>query len=201
MSTSTSSPNDSDSLDPRDHVVGGTFLPMQDHDMMTMCNMDSSSSSSTSMQAMAVNSNTLFDPFYMLDNRYDKAHADDIVLNPTCFPHLPNLEVNQEHYGDYGNLEGGHKMGLEGDLFLPPLESRSIENNLNGQLVADNISKKSISNYHFHNSCFNNTEIGFKVYEEEDMFGYGNNVGRGENVRVGEWDFDGFMQDISSFLS
>ncbi|KAM1443332.1 hypothetical protein ACFX2I_039622 [Malus domestica] len=205
MSTSTSSPNDSDSSDPRDPVVGGTFMPMHDHDMMTMYNMDSSSSSSTSMHAMAVNSNTLFNPFYMLDNRYDMAHADDVVVNPTCFPHLPNIGDNQGHYGDYGNLEGGHKMGLEGDLFLPPLESRSIKNNLNGQLVADNISNKnsSINNYHFHNSCFNNTElIGFKVDEEEDMFGFGNiNGGQGENVRVGEWDFEGFMLDTSSFLS
>ncbi|VVA33980.1 PREDICTED: mRNAion [Prunus dulcis] len=201
ISTSISSPNDSDSSEPRDvNITGGTtFMPMHDHEMMTMTmyNMDSSSSSSASMQAMFVNSNTLFDPFSMLDHRYDMAHADATLnVNPTCLANLPNIG-DQGYYGDCGNLGAGHKMGLEGDLCVPALESRSVESNVNGQ-VAENISK-TINN-HFHNNCFNNTTemIGFKV--DEDMLGFGNN-GHGENLRMGEWDFEGFMQDISSFLS
>ncbi|KAH0981542.1 hypothetical protein GBA52_008719 [Prunus armeniaca] len=200
ISTSLSSPNDSDSSEPRDvNITGGTLMPMHDHDMMTMTmyNMDSSSPSSASMQAMFVNSNTLFDPFSMLDHRYDMAHADATLnVNPTCLANLPNIG-DQGYYGDCGNLGAGHKMGLEGDLCVPALESRSVESNMNGQ-VAENISK-TINN-HFHNNCFNNTTemIGFKV--DEDMLGFGNN-GHGENLRMGEWDFEGFMQDISSFLS
>lgn len=199
ISTSTSSPNESDhSSEPNVNIAGAptTFIPMHnEHDMlMSMMYMDSSSSSSsTSMQAI---NNNAFDPsFSMLDSSTLLNY-----VNPTCLTQLP-----EGQYGDYGNyLEAGHKMGIEGDLCLPPLETsrRSLLENNNGQVV-DNISNNNIIN-HFHNNnnnnCFNNTAstMSFKL-DDGDIFGQAE---AGGNLRMGEeWDFEGFMQDISCFLS
>ncbi|TYH58898.1 hypothetical protein ES332_D08G186900v1 [Gossypium tomentosum] len=67
--STSSSPNNSDSSEPRD-VVGGIF-PLHEHHAMTFC-MDSISSSSTiSMPPMGTGNQ--FDPFPLLNiNRYDK---------------------------------------------------------------------------------------------------------------------------------
>ncbi|KAG6761090.1 hypothetical protein POTOM_034284 [Populus tomentosa] len=190
--TSTSSPNDSDSSEPRDHAIGN-IMPMHDPDIMTLC-MDSSSSSSISMQGM-ITSNQ-FDSFSMLNNRYDVTGAASLFDMPTC---LTQVGMGDGFYGDhYGILEANNKTGLESDLSLPPLESRSFEEN---NTVSDNrIGIKSNSNNCFDNTCFdntcfNNTDQRFKV---EDMLGLENHW-QGENLRMGEWDFEGLMENITSF--
>ncbi|KAJ6896066.1 transcription factor MYB83-like [Populus alba x Populus x berolinensis] len=190
--TSTSSPNDSDSSEPRDHAIGN-IMPMHDPDIMTLC-MDSSSSSSISMQGM-ITSNQ-FDSFSMLNNRYDVTGAASLFDMPTC---LTQAGMGDGFYGDhYGILEANNKTGLESDLSLPPLESRSFEEN---NTVSDNrVAMKSNSNNCFDNTCFdntcfNNTDQRFKV---EDMLGLENHW-QGENLRMGEWDFEGLMENITSF--
>ncbi|KAJ6984838.1 transcription factor MYB83-like [Populus alba x Populus x berolinensis] len=190
--TSTSSPNDSDSSEPRDHAIGN-IMPMHDPDIMTLC-MDSSSSSSISMQGM-ITSNQ-FDSFSMLNNRYDVTGAASLFDMPTC---LTQVGMGDGFYGDhYGILEATNKTGLESDLSLPPLESRSFEEN---NTVSDNrVAMKSNSNNCFDNTCFdntcfNNTDQRFKV---EDMLGLENHW-QEENLRMGEWDFEGLMENITSF--
>ncbi|KAI4323402.1 hypothetical protein L6164_023012 [Bauhinia variegata] len=184
---STTSPNNSDSSEPTRDVLGG-IMPINEHDLMAMCMDSSSSSSSSSMQAM-VFANQL-DPFSMLNNRYDMANAASFADMSAC---LSQVGMVDGLYGDYGMIEP-NKMGLERDLSLPPLESRSIEDN------GAPIDVKSHNN-HINNSCFNNTDqIQNHNSKVEDLFGFGNH-GQGENFRMGEWDFEGLMQDISSFPS
>ncbi|GMY22423.1 transcription factor MYB83 [Fagus crenata] len=177
----TTSPNDSDSSEPRD-VIGGV-TPLHEHDLMNMCLDTFSSSSNYSMQNLVTGSH--LDPFPMLDNCYDMTGAAGIFNVPTSL--TTQVGKGDGFYGDYGILEPNN-MGLERDLSLPPLESRSIEEN---NAMVD---MKS-NNNHFNNDCFNNTDQGFKV---ENMFGCGNH-GQGENLKIGEWDFEGLMQDLSSF--
>ncbi|KAM5552308.1 transcription factor MYB46-like [Rosa sericea] len=197
ISTSTSSPNESDhSSEPNVNIGGATpFIPMHnEHDMlMSMMYMDSSSSSSSA--SMQVINNSTFAPnFSVLDS--------SSLLNYVNHTGLTQLPEGQ--YGDYGNyLEAGHKMGIEGDLCLPHLETsrRSLLENNNGQVV-DNISNNNINHFHNdnNNNCFTNTasNMSFKV-DDGDIFGQAE---AGGSLRVGEeWDFEGFMQDISCFLS
>ncbi|KAK4591889.1 hypothetical protein RGQ29_016378 [Quercus rubra] len=179
--TFSTSTNDSDSSEPRD-VIGVT--PLHDHDIMNMC-MDTFSSSSNSMQTL-VTAGSHLDPFSMLDNCYDMTGAAGLFNVPTSS--TPQVGKGDGFYGDYGIL-GPNNMGLERDLSLPPLESRSIEEN---NAMVD---MKSTNNHFNNNGCFNNTSESFKV---ENMFGFGN-YGQGENLKMGEWDFEGLMQDLSSF--
>ncbi|KAG6679680.1 hypothetical protein I3842_13G004400 [Carya illinoinensis] len=123
-------------------------------------------------------------------------HEHDIMnmsglfnMQPTT---LAEFGTGNGLYGsDYHGILKPNSMGLERDLSLPPLESRSSieENN------AHEVDEKSINN-HFNNGCFNITE-SFKI---ENMCGFGNH-GQGENLKVGEWDFEGLMQDLSSLIS
>ncbi|KAK7821187.1 transcription factor myb83 [Quercus suber] len=179
--TFSTSTNDSDSSEPRD-VIGVT--PLNEHDIMNMC-MDTFSSSSNSMQTLVTAGGHL-DPFSMLDNCYDMTGAAGLFNVPTSL--TPQVGKGDGFYGDYGIL-GPNIMGLERDLSLPPLESRSIEEN---NAMVD---MKSTNNHFNNNGCFNNTSESFKV---ENMFGFGNH-GQGENLKMGEWDFEGLMQDLSSF--
>jgi myb proto-oncogene protein len=99
--------------------------------------------------------------------------------------------------GFHGLLEPNNKMGLESDFALPPLESGSIEE-IHGSAPID---VKSLNNHHFNDtpSCFNHNDH-FQSSNVEDLFGFGNH-GQGENLRMGEWDFDGLIQDIPYFSS
>ncbi|XVF73635.1 hypothetical protein PTKIN_Ptkin12aG0217900 [Pterospermum kingtungense] len=186
MKNTSSSPNNSDSSEPRDiDVVGGIFpRPVYEHGIMTLC-MDSSSSSSTISMPPMVTGGNQFDPFPMLSNRYDMTGAPCLLDVPTC---LAQGGMGDAFYGDYGILEPG-KIGLEG------LEShsRSVEES---DAPNNRIDMKS-NNNHYNNTCFNNTDQSFKV---EDMFGLENHHWQaGENLRMGEWDFEGLMDNISSF--
>ena len=114
------------------------------------------------------------------------------------FPGMPTACLTQVGmvdglHGDYGMLET-NKMGIESDLSLPPLESRSNEDN------SASIDVKSHNNHFNNNSCFNNTDHQIQGSNVEDLFGFGNH-GQGENLRMGEWDLEGLMQDISYFPS
>ncbi|BAU01442.1 hypothetical protein LR48_Vigan10g230400 [Vigna angularis] len=206
----TSSPNNSDSSDPRD-VMGG-IMPMNDqHDLMTMCMDSSSSTSSSSMQSMQANMalTDQFDPFPLLSNRYDMTTGAAGFLDnmAACLNQVGMVDHDDGVvHGGYGALEP-NKMGLESDFSLPPLESRSIEEN-----SSNPIDVKSHNNNHLKNSCFSNTDHHHHHHHHhhnfqtsnnvvvEDLFGFGNH-GQGENFRMGEWDFEGLMQDMSYFPS
>ncbi|TKY68143.1 Transcription factor MYB46 [Spatholobus suberectus] len=185
LKTNTSTPslnNSTDSSESKDVLSG--ILPFNEHDIMTMC-MDSSSSIS-SMQAMVLPDQ--FDPFSMLVN--NQCHMTNVSAD---FPNMPacltQIGMVDGHQGNYGIMEP-NKMGLGRDFSLPSLESRSIESN------GVPIDVKSHNN-HFNYDSFNNTDKiqGSKV---EDLIGIGNH-GQGENFKMGEWDLENLMQDITSF--
>ncbi|KAL1300307.1 hypothetical protein HN51_045000 [Arachis hypogaea] len=187
-------------------------------DLMTMSMCMDNSSSSTSSSTMHTHHHAMVfgDPFSMVTNNNNNHYemATGVAgFHGAMAGDLP-LE-NSFHGGDYGRMldeESTDKMGLESDLSLPPLESsiRSTEeiiiiNN------ASSIDDMKSHNNHFNNnnntnndSCFKNTDnqvLNNNNYSnEEDLFGFGNH-GQVENLRMGEWDFEGLMQDISYFPS
>ncbi|KHN02658.1 transcription factor MYB83-like [Glycine soja] len=204
----TSSPNNSySSSEPRDVNVMGGIMPMNEHDLMTMCMDSSSSTSSSCMQSMHTTNMVLtdqFDPFPLLsNNRYDMTGATDFLDNmAACLTQVGMVDHDHGVFHDgYGTLEP-NKTGLESDFSLPPLESRSIDDNSSTPI--DHV-KSHNNNNHFKNSCFNNTDHHHHIQCSnnvvvEDLFGFGNH-GHGESFRMEEWDFEGLIQDIPYFSS
>ncbi|KAF8395855.1 hypothetical protein HHK36_019808 [Tetracentron sinense] len=168
-SSSTHSPNNSDSSEPRDAMEG--FISMHEHDTMCMY-MDSSSSSPSSMQAMAIS------------NRFGSSGAAGYFNVSTC---LTQVGMGDGFYGDHGVLGAGD-FGVEGELFVPPLESISIDENA----TSDKTMEENTNNK---NNTINNNN--YKL--ENNMDGVGNYNWEGENLRMGEWELGDLMEDASSF--
>ncbi|KAM3358414.1 transcription factor MYB83 [Capsicum galapagoense] len=213
---STPSPNASDSSsDPR-ALVGGIF-PMQGHDVNVMAAfcMDNSSSttSGSSMQAMVPSNH--FNPFPQLDNTsYDISG----LVGPV---NLGQFGCNGCDGGflDYGVEETYSMMGLESDEFsVPPLggvhKSTMGENNNNNSHVNfssniviganDYMVEKKITNGNNNNNnnqhlmnMSGSSDQSLKV--EDYMVGFGNhNHWHGESLRIGEFDWEGLLANVSS---
>ncbi|KAK8614371.1 hypothetical protein V6N13_122731 [Hibiscus sabdariffa] len=184
--STSSSPNDSDSLEPRD-VEGGIF-PLH---TMTFC-LDSISSPSTAISVPPMVTNNQFDPFPQLNinNRYDVMGAPGLLDVPTC---LAQGGLGEAFYGDCGILETG-KIGFEGDFSIPSLESTtSIEDN-NAAAINNSIDHRKSNN----NTCFNSSSDHQSI-KVGDIFGLENHHWGGENLKMGEWGLEGLMDNISSF--
>ncbi|XP_054814972.1 transcription factor MYB83-like [Prosopis cineraria] len=222
-STATPSPNNSTDSSSNHIVLNGItttasmpFINKQDLINMTLC-MDSSPSSISSsssasvqsMQAMAFGGDhrLMEYPFSMLDNNSNIPYD-----MPACLTQVgcgSGGMVEDGIYGDdYNNglvFEGEDNkvMGLERDLCLPSLESRSMEEKYNSSAVPIDVKGhiNNNNNNHFNNGCFNNTDHQYHHHHHQDLVGFGNNNHgqSGENLRMGEWDLEGLMQDISSF--
>ncbi|MED6137019.1 hypothetical protein PIB30_061083 [Stylosanthes scabra] len=194
--------SDDSSSDPNTNGIMMIMHLNQQHDnhlmamSSSMCMDSSYSSSSTSssissMQQQAaamVFTDQFNDPFSMLIDHNNNSNM------PQCFMTQFGGLVEKGHNGNYGIIMGSNnKMGLERELSLPPLESD------NSAPILDVKSHNNHFNHH-HNS------IHQKVSKVEELFGFGNNNNnyhRGqqqvENLKIGEWDLEGLMQDISSF--
>ncbi|KAA8515685.1 hypothetical protein F0562_018704 [Nyssa sinensis] len=184
--TSTPSPNNTTEVlsdQPRDHVMGGGFMSMstQEHDnIMAMCMDSSSTSSSSSMHGM-LTANHFDHPFPLLDNGYDIAGDAAGFFNvSTC--------MGDGFCGDYGIVEDG-MMRLESDISIPSLERKGIVENNVGATAADYTFDKRSDNNHFNN---------YESIKVEDMSGFGNHW-QGENLRMGEWDWDALLENVTSF--
>lgn len=175
--------------------MGGGFTSINDHDIMAMC-MDSSSSSSTSVQP-AILCNQL-SPL----PRFDAYDANAMGFT-TGYYHMPpcSTQVGFEggFYGDHGIYQSG-LMGGEGELFVPPLVSISSEDNTITNNTSDNYTNDNHnnSNNNYINTITTTATTNNNNNKEDDMVGDGNYWG-GENIRMGEWDLDDLMGDISSF--
>ncbi|XP_059649107.1 transcription factor MYB83-like [Cornus florida] len=180
-STSTSSPNNSTDLsEPRDVMVGGFIMSMHENNIMTMCRDSSSSSSLSSMHGMVTNSR--FEcPFPLLDNGHDLTGAPGLVNVSTC---LEQVGLDDGFGGDYRTVEPG-LVGLDSDPFsLPPmLESTNASSDYTS------FDKK------INNNQFNDVE---SIKVEDMRFGFGNHW-QGENLRMGECDWEGLLENVSSF--
>ncbi|OWM78373.1 transcription factor MYB83-like [Punica granatum] len=212
----TSSPNDSDSSDPRDNVLGGITPAMQEHDTMTAC-MDSLSppSSLQSMQNLFMGNQ--HDPlFHMQGNNCYNCHdvlgggAGLFYFSPPCIAQ-GSVFGDDYRYGDFLNsIPGKMEIGLSefsvapfgnssgGSEDISMSNSAALSCSINS--TTDNCNVRSNNGGFFSNDyCFNNTAESLKM-EGISLELIGNDhLRRGPNLRMGEWDLEGLMDDISSF--
>ncbi|XP_022866756.1 transcription factor MYB83-like [Olea europaea var. sylvestris] len=168
--------------EPRGAVMQG-LIPMNGYDIATMY-MDSTSSSSSSMQAMVLNSQ--FNPFPPMDNKFNVVNgtiAGSFDFS-TCLQ-----EVNMANRGvgqDCGVMEP-YVMGLVNELAVPALQGTVTEPN---NAVYDHIfdTKANI------NSQLNNSTESIKV---EDIVGIENHW-QGDSFKMGELDWEGLLANVSS---
>ncbi|KAF6168328.1 hypothetical protein GIB67_018168 [Kingdonia uniflora] len=164
-----SSPNKSDQSSDTSNVI----MSMNDQDILSMC-MGMSSSSSSSLQAMIMNNG--FDPLPLPENTFDVPGDAGYFNMSTC--------LTQVGLGDGLIYEDHGVMGEQRDLFFPPLrEEKTIEN------LTNTNNSNHINNF----NILNNNNIN-KV---ENMVGSGN-YWSGENLRMGEWDLEDLIEDVSS---
>ncbi|XP_030474260.1 transcription factor MYB83 [Syzygium oleosum] len=191
MNSATSSPNDSDLSNPRDIAAGIMPSFQAQYDVLATC-VDSSPPPFPSMDNISVPNH--FDTFPILNNRCDTWEGVGFFTFPSS--------IAPASMGDdsaYLNLEHA-KVGLLGSEFsVPPLASSTTtteENNYRSMgWGMDGKGENSFSNNN--DSCFSNTTVAsFKV--EDEMSGFGNNL-QGANLRIGEWDLEGLMDDLPSF--
>ncbi|KAK9273563.1 hypothetical protein L1049_018373 [Liquidambar formosana] len=183
-SSSTTSPNTSDSSTGNRDVVGG-LMSIQDQAGIMATYVDLSSSSSSSMQAMALNH--MNHPFPMLEQgALDMSGGAGGYFNaPPC---VTQVGVGGDgFYGDHAIFGSGGSIGVDGEFFVPPLESIKIEESVENENTFDRNTNA--------NNPFNNYNNSSKV---ENMGGDGNYWER-EELRIGEWDLEELMRDVSSF--
>jgi len=174
---------------------------MQEQGIFSM-NMDpsmsSSSSLATSMKAMILN--TMMDPLLpMLDydhglNMYGGASGYESITAPPCM-----AQVGVLNSGDHGFYGEGIFEGI--NVEIPPLESVScMEENAKTQNIQDNNTDKysysSPVNSLYHKNC-NITSNNKTDSIAADQMG---NLWHGsEELKVGEWDLEELMKDVSAF--
>ncbi|XVF04713.1 hypothetical protein REPUB_Repub05bG0108800 [Reevesia pubescens] len=168
---STPSPNSSDSStsEPNKDAMVG-FMSMQEQGILPMY-MDLSSTSS-SLQSMVLNHTGNSLP--MLDHGLNMFGATG-YFNPTSG--ATQVGVNGDSF--YGENEkfGSVDNGVEREIYVPPLESigenlkteNAFDRNINTN-KAENIASAAIGNFWI-----------------------------GEELKVGEWDLEDLMKDVSSF--
>ncbi|XP_059665260.1 transcription factor MYB46-like [Cornus florida] len=184
--SSTSSPNASDSsYEPRD-ITGG-LMSMGEQNIMAMY-LDSSSSS---MQAMAMN-RYMIEPMPMFKHDAGMSGASGYFnARPSCMTQV-GMIGNGNIFGDDQGMVGVDNIGV-GELFVPPLESIGIEENVKIENFMDRDTNNNLVNYNMNsvNHCNNNNKV-------ENMGGFGKNW-EGDELRVDEWDLEALMKDVPSF--
>ncbi|KAK6925634.1 SANT/Myb domain [Dillenia turbinata] len=199
-SFSTSSPNASDNSSSEHRDFMGVFMSMQEQGLMAMYNMNSSStslsssSSSPSLQSMALNHLINPLPNMVLEHSIDLSNTIGFFNSSTT--QCMNISGGIASVGLYG--ENG-TLGLEGELFVPPLESVNFEYIKTENTYDDgntNTNNCPLSNT---NSIISNNSNDNVNKVDQQISGVGNNWVGGEDLRAGEWDFEDLMRDASSF--
>ncbi|KAK8520570.1 hypothetical protein V6N12_004504 [Hibiscus sabdariffa] len=173
--SSTSSPDASDSSTPnpnKDCKVVGGFMSMEEQQQVLPMYVDlSSTSSNSSLQSMVLN------PTGTMFGAATGYFATHVGINGHCF------------YGEneiFGNMDNGE------ELYIPPLETIG-ENPKAGNTFDSNIitaPKNSINNNPF---SITNNDI------KSENVTAGGNFWLGEELKVGEWDLEDLMKDVSSY--
>ncbi|KAJ8751266.1 hypothetical protein K2173_016447 [Erythroxylum novogranatense] len=203
--SSTASPNTSDSSsEPSKVDVTGGSLYMQEQAITPMY-MDpsfssSSSSSSTSMQAMLMN-HIMMDPLPILDHHGFNMYSatTSIYLNNSATPCMPQLggccddlylDHNQGFFGD---------VGIEGELHVPPLSSISIDENISRTEKKYTGNTTNYPHSDMSSSGYNSNLNGYN--KEGHMVSASGNLWKGEELKVGDWELEELMKDVSNFPS
>ncbi|KAE8677210.1 Myb-related protein Hv33 [Hibiscus syriacus] len=170
--SSTPSPNASDSSTPdpnRDSVAVGGFMSMKEQAILPTYIDLSSTSSNSSLQS--------------------------VVLNPTgtMFGATAGYFVDVNSNGFYGENEMFGCTDNGEELYIPPLESigdnLQTENTFDSNVIAA-ANDNNINNNPF--SVINNNIKSENVTANGDFW-------LGEELKVGEWDLEDLMKDVSSF--
>jgi myb proto-oncogene protein len=172
------SPNTSDSSSPKDHVMGG--LSSQGLIMPAMY-MDSSSANA--MQNMAMS--------HMIDHPSSHVLEHGLNMSTAYLNAVPQYMTSTHHQigvcGDHSFHGGNGVFGLDGEMFVPPLESVSIEEKAKSTSSTEiNGYKKATSNITMNNNRTENLARIGNYWEVDEL-------------RMGEWDLEELMNDVPSF--
>ncbi|KAK1287676.1 hypothetical protein QJS10_CPB19g01067 [Acorus calamus] len=167
--------------------LGLNIPPPFGQDYLSLCVDSSSTSSSSSSSSMRALSHAYW--FNPMSSYIDTGLAFNVPNAPT------QVGLGGGLYGDYGVVGGGC------DLFVPPLESISLEetknnNNSSGKVSSDTYINNNNNNDGGDYKMIGN--IGSNSVNGESNVGSGC-VWEGENLRMGEWDLEDLMRDVSSF--
>ncbi|XP_024026005.1 transcription factor MYB83 [Morus notabilis] len=211
-----------DGHDHRHHMmIMASAVHMDSSCSSSTISLQASTNSTTACGGTGTGNNYQFDPFYNVlghYSRHDMSHADSNLFNVMPSACLSQVGGFDDHDRvslgpDYGVLEEYGKMAGQLEIrdfsLIPPLESRisnnnNIEENKNNSIAPiDHIKGNSSSTimssaYNNHN---NNNNHLMNNYSSGGILGFGSNIGQlqGENLKMGEWDLEGLIQDISSF--
>ncbi|CAN4119885.1 unnamed protein product [Withania somnifera] len=209
-SSSMPSPNASDSSS--DHptkdlnmgVSEQGFMSMQKHNLMSIY-MDSTSSCSSSMALNTTNIHPL-STFEQTLITMPKGFNVPSYFSSTqpCMVQGGNIVSTNDGSLFYGNNHGifGGNLSMEGhELYVPPLENVSVDyqNKENGNFVErsshhqNNNNLNNMTNLNISHNFDNNSNI--KV----ENFGGIGNYWEGDDLKVGEWDLEELMKDVSPF--
>lgn len=176
-SSSTPSPNASDSLissdqPNKDQLIAAAGSSSEFMSMPMYNNMDTSSSSSSMMVHM-------IDSLPMLEHGLNMmgCSSNGYMINTTsCIS-----QVGMNNCGNFG-----------GEFYVPPLESISccIEENIKAENSF--YDHRNPNNLNANNNNANNNKV------DQNIGGVGNLL-QGEEIKLGEWDFEELMKDVSSF--
>ncbi|XP_020223863.1 transcription factor MYB46 [Cajanus cajan] len=189
--TTSTSPNASESSSEpsKDLNMGGFMSTQQHHQHARFVPMFASSPSpSPSMQTTVFN--TMIERLPMLE------HGSTMQPSGGYFEGIGSCFSQSEVYNKGSYLENGVfgsvNIGVEGDMFVPPLENVSTTVNHNN-LSSTCMGETNNSYFDDINSILNNCNVGIAENKAgvENLFQ--------QELATGEWDFEEFMKDISSF--
>ncbi|XVE60013.1 hypothetical protein DITRI_Ditri05aG0092500 [Diplodiscus trichospermus] len=185
---SSPSPNASDSstLEPNTDSMGG-FMSMQEQGILPMYMDLSSTSSNSSLQSMVLNhaGNSL----PMLEQGLNVFGATGYLNQASC---VTQVGVNGDSFYGENEIYGSVDNGVEKELYVPPLES------IRENLKTENQSDRNINNpFNVINRTSSSNSNNIK---SENVAGAAvGNFWLGEELKVGEWDLEDLMKDVSSF--
>ncbi|KAL5831969.1 hypothetical protein ACOSQ4_017323 [Xanthoceras sorbifolium] len=209
---STTSPNTSDSsydhqpkLEANMGRGGGLVMSMHEHGnngiIMPMY-MDTSSSSLSSPSSMALN-HMMIDVHQlpMLEhgmNMFDESHHHH-HHHHHGHGYGPSPSMAQVGTGGGGDCFYGEQ-GYFGEIYVPPLKSISIEENVKTENNSYDYSRNTDNNNLANNTNIvvnsNNSNSNYKA--ENVGVGIGNFSWQGEDIKLGEWDLEELMKDVPS---
>ena len=197
-SSSVPSPNASDSSSDQARDAMGGYVSMREQGLMAMY-MDSSSVP-PSIQAMAA-LNHMIEPLPMLEPSVDMTGASGGCFNaPPCMTQV-GIFGGEGFYGDHVGLLAGAGAGgggVVGEQFFQPLESISMGGNSTTKNFENTYDRNpNNNNNNPYNNIINNNNYN-NSNKVENMVGVGN-FWEGEELRIGEWNLEDLMRDVSSF--
>ncbi|GFP98783.1 transcription factor myb46 [Phtheirospermum japonicum] len=202
-SSSSRSPNTTtdSSLEPLDdhHGMGDVhaMTTMQEHNNIIMGMFMDSSSSSSSYSAMHHPMAPMCNPYPTLGHN-TLNHAPNQGLYFNIQPSNAQAKIISDHAYNPGNgMFGGgdDTISMDGYLFnVPPLDHSSTKETSKIENLGEIINRSDSNNNIVHDmSNINNIKV-----ENEELVNFGG-YWEEEELRVGEWDLEELMKDVSSF--